>query len=395
MPNEKRLLFVLAAIQFTNIVDFMIIMPLGPQLMRLFDITPRQFSMLVSAYTFTAGIIGFFGAFFIDRFDRRKALMVVYAGFVLGTLACALAPGYGAMITARMITGAFGGLLGALVLSVVGDAIPMERRASAMGLVTAAFSVASVFGVPFGLYIASVFSWHAPFLFLAVVGVFIWFGIWKWVPAMAGHIQSAFDKPSPIVLVKSVAGSANLRLGLLLMMMIMFGNFTVTPFISPYMVANVGFSERELTYIYLFGGFATIFTSPWIGKLSDRHGAKNIYTIFVLLCLIPLLLITNLPVTPIPVVILITTSFFIFSGGRMIPSQTMIASAVDPAKRGAFLSFNSSVQQLSTAAASVVAGLIVTKNESGQLLNFQYVGYFAALMCVLSVFVARKIKAVS
>lgn len=385
----------LAAIQFTNIVDFMIIMPLGPQLMRLFDITPRQFSMLVSAYTFTAGIIGFFGAFFIDRFDRRKALMVVYAGFVLGTLACALAPGYGAMITARMITGAFGGLLGALVLSVVGDAIPMERRASAMGLVTAAFSVASVFGVPFGLYIASVFSWHAPFLFLAVVGVFIWFGIWKWVPAMAGHIQSAFDKPSPIVLVKSVAGSANLRLGLLLMMMIMFGNFTVTPFISPYMVANVGFSERELTYIYLFGGFATIFTSPWIGKLSDRHGAKNIYTIFVLLCLIPLLLITNLPVTPIPAVILITTSFFIFSGGRMIPSQTMIASAVDPAKRGAFLSFNSSVQQLSTAAASVVAGLIVTKNESGQLLNFQYVGYFAALMCVLSVFVARKIKAVS
>lgn len=395
MPNEKRLLFVLAAIQFTNIVDFMIIMPLGPQLMRLFEITPRQFSMLVSAYTFTAGVVGFLSAFFIDRFDRRKALLVVYAGFVVGTLACALAPDYGAMITARMVTGAFGGMLGALVLSAVGDAIPMERRASAMGLVTAAFSAASVFGVPFGLYIASIFSWHAPFLFLAILGLFIWAGIWYWIPAMAGHIQAAHQKPSPLELVKSVAGSSNLRLALLLMMMIMFGNFTVTPFISPYMVANVGFSERELTYIYLFGGFFTIFTSPWIGKLSDRHGAKNIYTIFVLLCLLPLLLITNLPATPVPVVLVITTSFFIFSGGRMIPSQTMIASAVDPAKRGAFLSFNSSVQQLSTAAASVIAGLIVTKNEAGQLLNFQYVGFFAALMCVLSVFVARKIKPVS
>ncbi len=395
MPNEKRLLFVLAAIQFTNIVDFMIIMPLGPQLMRLFDISPRQFSMLVSAYTFSAGVVGFLSAFFIDRFDRRKALLIVYAGFVLGTLVCALASGYTAMIVARMITGAFGGMLGALVLSAVGDTIPMERRASAMGLVTAAFSAASVFGVPFGLYIASVFSWHAPFLFLAIVGFFIWFGIWNWIPAMAGHIQSVHEKPSPAALLKSVAGSSNLRLALLLMMMIMFGSFTVTPFISPYMVSNVGFSERELTYIYLFGGFFTIFTSPWIGKLSDRHGPKNIYTIFVLLCLLPLLLITNLPVTPVPVVLMITTSFFIFSGGRMIPSQTMIASAVDPAKRGAFLSFSSSVQQLSTAAASVIAGLIVTKNEAGQLLNFQYVGYFAALMCVLSVFVARKVKAVS
>ncbi len=395
MLNEKRLLFVLAAIQFTNIVDFMIMMPLGPQLMRLFEISPQQFSFLVSAYTFSAGIVGFLAAFFIDRFDRRKALLVVYTGFVLGTLACALAPGYWALISARIVTGAFGGMLGALVMSVIGDAIPMERRATAMGLVTASFSAASVFGVPFGLFIASVSSWHAPFLFLAAIGVLILAGIWFWMPVMTGHIQSAANKPSPLVLVKSVAGSANLRLALLLMMMIMLGSFTVTPFISPYMVANVGFSERELTYIYLFGGFFTIFTSPWIGRLSDRHGTKKIYTIFGLLTLVPLLLITNLPQTPIVVVLLITTTFFIVSGGRMIPSQAMIAGAVDPAKRGAFMSFNSSVQQLSTAVASVIAGFIVTKNEAGQLLNFQYVGIFAALMCVLSIFVARNIRPVS
>lgn len=395
MPNEKRLLFVLAAIQFTNIVDFMIIMPLGPQLMRLFDISPAQFSLLVSAYTFSAGIVGFLAAFFIDRFDRRQALLTVYAGFILGTLACALAPGYGSMVAARIVTGIFGGMLGALVLSVVADAIPAERRATAMGLVTAAFSAASVFGVPFGLYIASLFSWHAPFLFLVIVGLFIWLGIYAWMPAMRGHIRVKVDVPSPLVLIKSVLGTKNLRFALGLMMVLMLGNFMVTPFISPYMVANVGFTEQELTYIYLFGGFITIFSSPWIGRISDRFGAKRVYTIFALLTTLPILLITHLGITPIYYVLIITSSFFVVSGGRMIPAQTMVAGAVDAGKRGAFMSFTSSVQQLSTALAAFISGLIVEKTADGSLTNFHWVGYLSASICLLSILLARRIKTVS
>lgn len=395
MRSEKLLLFILASIQFTNIVDFMIMMPLGPQLMRLFEITPRQFSLLVSAYTFSAGIFGFLAAFQIDKFDRKTALLFVYAGFLLGTFACALAPGYEWLIAARVFTGAFGGVLGALVLSVVGDTIPVERRATAMGLVTAAFSVASVFGVPFSLFIASVWSWHAPFLFLATSGLLILVGIWKWVPKMNTHVQEKTNRISPFALISSIAKEANLRLALLLMMTIMLGNFIVTPFISPYMVSNVGFTEKELTYIYLFGGLLTIFTSPWIGKLSDRFGPKRIYIIFVFINLIPLLLITNLPITPVPIVLLITTSFFIVSGGRMIPSQTMIAGAVDPSKRGAFMSFNSSVQQLSTAFASLLAGLIVTKNDAGQLQNYHYVGLIAAVLSLISILIVRRVKSVS
>lgn len=395
MPNEKRLLFVLAAIQFTNIVDFMIIMPLGPQLMRLFDISPAQFSLLVSAYTFSAGIVGFLAAFFIDRFDRRQALLTVYAGFILGTLACALAPGYGSMVAARIVTGIFGGMLGALVLSVVADAIPADRRATAMGLVTAAFSAASVFGVPFGLYIASLFSWHAPFLFLVIVGLFIWIGIYAWMPAMRGHIRVKVDVPSPLVLIKSVLGTKNLRFALGLMMVLMLGNFMVTPFISPYMVANVGFTEQELTYIYLFGGFITIFSSPWIGRISDRYGAKRIYTIFALLTTLPILLITHLGITPIYYVLFITSSFFVVSGGRMIPAQTMVAGAVEPSKRGAFMSFTSSVQQLSTALAAFISGLIVQKTAEGSLTNFHWVGYLSATICLLSILLARRIKTVA
>jgi predicted MFS family arabinose efflux permease len=164
--SERWLLLTLALIQFTHIVDFMILMPLGPQLMRLFAISPREFGFLVSAYTFSAGISGFLSAFVVDRFDRKKILIWLYAGFTLGTLACALAPSYPVLLAARILTGCFGGVLAAAVLAVVADAIPMERRGAAMGIVTSAFSAASVLGVPLGLYLASLFDWHAPFIFL-------------------------------------------------------------------------------------------------------------------------------------------------------------------------------------------------------------------------------------
>ena len=168
--NEKTVLFTLAAIQFTHIMDFMIVMPLGPQLMRIFNITPQQFGFIVASYTIAAGIFGFAAAFFIDRFDRRKALLVCSSGFAIGTIACALSPGYEMLLLARMATGAFGGIIGTLVLSIIGDLIPFERRASAMGMVMMAFSLASVFGVPFGLFLSNQFNWHAPFLLLGGLG---------------------------------------------------------------------------------------------------------------------------------------------------------------------------------------------------------------------------------
>jgi predicted MFS family arabinose efflux permease len=164
--KEKILLFILASIQFTSIMDFMIMMPLGPQLMRIFQINPQEFGFLVSAYTFAAGFSSFIGVFWIDNFDRKKALMNMYLGFLLGTLACALSPTYTILVLSRILTGLFGGLLMALVFSIIGDVIEEKRRGTAMGYVSTSFSLASVLGVPFGLFIASFWNWHAPFFFL-------------------------------------------------------------------------------------------------------------------------------------------------------------------------------------------------------------------------------------
>jgi predicted MFS family arabinose efflux permease len=393
--NEKRLLLVLAAIQFTNILDFMIMMPLGPQLMRIFNVGPASFSALVSAYTFSAGIVGFAAAFFIDRFPRKRMLELVYLGFLLGTLACALSPGYGWLLASRIFTGAFGGMLGALVMSVVGEVIPLERRARAMGQIMAAFSAASVLGVPLGLYLASVMSWHAPFFFLFVACLFIWGGIRMFIPPISTAVQQGRAPLSPIEIITTVIRQRNLRTALVLTLVMMLGNFTITPFISPTMVANVGFSEKQLTYIYLAGGFITLFSSPLIGKLADKHGPVRVFTIFILIAIVPILLITNMGPLPIPIALLVTSSYFVISGGRMIPAQAMVASAVEPAFRGSFMSLNSSVQQLGTAVAAFIAGLIMVRNEDGTLSNYPYVGLLAIALSLVSIGVARRIKVIS
>ncbi|MCB0581683.1 MAG: MFS transporter, partial [Phaeodactylibacter sp.] len=188
--KEKVLLFILAVVQFTHILDFMIIMPLGSQFMRIFDISPRQFSLIVSAYAGSAFVMGLFSAMFIDRFDRKQALLYTYIGFTVGTLACAIAPSYPVFLAARSITGAFGGILGALVLSIIGDTVPLKRRASAMGMVMTAFSVASVIGVPAGIYLAAEFSWRAPFLAVGAIAAGLTFCIFFFMPALRKHLES-------------------------------------------------------------------------------------------------------------------------------------------------------------------------------------------------------------
>ncbi|MES2836132.1 MAG: MFS transporter [Bacteroidota bacterium] len=394
LKNEKLVLFSLALIQFTHIMDFMIMMPLGPQLMRIFEITPAQFGLIVSAYTFSAGIFGFLGAFFIDRFDRKAALLFIYSGFIIGTLACAVAPTYHWLLAARVFTGMFGGVAGALILSIIGDAIPNERRASAMGIVMAAFSLASVFGVPFGLYMANKFSWHAPFLFIGCIGFAIIALISFVIPSMRNHIVAKLDRPGPLKVITNVTTNPNQLRALLLMFLLMLGQFSVIPFLSPYMVANVGFTEADLTYIYLIGGFVTIFSSPMVGRLADKIGRFKVFTLFVIISLIPLFGITNMPKVEMPYVLVITSIFFICAGGRMIPASTMVTSSVLPKQRGSFMSINSSVQQLSASLAAFIAGLIVQKNAAGELVNYNYVGYIAIAASLLAILVASKIKVV-
>jgi predicted MFS family arabinose efflux permease len=316
----------------------------------------------------------------------------MYLGFTVGTIACALAPNYMLLVLARALAGMFGGVISALILSIVGDTFTYERRASAMGAVMAAFSFASVLGVPFGLYLANTFSWHAPFFFIGGLGVIVFVLITLVIPQMNAHVKKDIKPSTPIQVITNITSNPNQLRALLFMVLLMFGQFSIIPFISPYMVKNVGFTEHQLMYIYLIGGGLTIFTSPLIGKMADKYGKPKVFTIFAFLTVIPLFLITNMPQIAIGWALLVTSMFFVTVGGRMIPAMTMITSTVKPQNRGGFMSINSSVQQLSASLASFIAGAIVMENTDGKIEYYNVVGYIAISAGIIAIFIGTKLK---
>lgn len=372
----------------------MIMMPLQEYLVPVFHINPRQFSFLISSYAFSAGVSSITASFFVDRFDRKKVLLFAYSGFIVGTFACAVAPTYSLLMLARIIAGIFGGLIGAQALSIVGDTFPFERRGAAMGILMGAFSLAAVIGVPSGLYLASVFSWHMPFVAVGSLGILILLMAIRYVPGMKLHLVKGV-KYEPLHVYKSILRNRNQQLGLLMMFTLIISHFSIIPFIAPYLENNVGFTKNNITLMYFLGGLVSFFTAPYIGKLADRYGKYNVLAIFLVLSIIPVYLITNMPRIPYYYVLFVTILFFIFAGGRMIPAQALITSVVLPQHRGGFMNINASLQQFGTALAAFVAGSIVIKNEINELMNYQYVGYLGILISLVCLFIARKVKPVS
>ncbi|HEX7955055.1 MAG TPA: MFS transporter [Burkholderiales bacterium] len=392
--NEKSLVLLLAAIQFTHIMDFMIMMPLGPQLMRVMLISPQQFGLLVSAYTLTAAIAALAVAFYTDRFDRRHTLAFLYVGFVISTLLCAIAPGYWQLLAARAIAGAFGGVAGATVHSIIGDAIPEQRRGAATGMVMSAFALSSIIGVPIGLVLAAHWSWRAPFFLLVAVSALVLVVAWKILPSMRGHIIEG-KTHRPLQQMKAVFGDANHLRAFAFMFTLMFAGFSVIPFISPYMVANVGLKETDLPYLYLFGGLATAFSSRYIGKLADRHGKRQIFTLIGLISIAPLLITTNLPPVPVWVAICASVIFMVFVSGRFVPAMALVISSVRPHLRGGFMSINSAVQQFGLGAASFLAGTLIGHDAGGTLTRYWLVGFIAVAATLLAIALAWRVKPVA
>ncbi len=393
--REWLLLFVLVAIQFTHVLDFVIMMPLGPQLMRVFEISPQEFGFIVSAYTFSAGVTGFLSAFFIDKFDRRTALLLLYSGFAIGTFLCGVAPTYLSLMLARIVAGGFGGVLGALIFAVIGDCIPEHRRGAATGTVISAFSLASVAGVPLGLYLANHFGWHFPFFMLAALSALALALAYKELPSMRGHLQTHATPETPIEAVRklyALVSVPNHLNALALMVVLVVGGFTVIPYISPYFVANVGMSESELPLIYFFGGAATIFTSRFVGKLADKFGKAKVFTCMSLSSIATIYALTNVPQVSLVLALVITTLFMITMNGRLVPAVALVTSSVEPKSRGSFMSINSSVQQLASGASSFVAGLIISKASDGTITNYNLVGWLAISATVLCLFLVKRIK---
>lgn len=392
--QEKILLGILATIQFSSIVDFMIMMPLGPQLMRIFEINPHQFGLLVSSYTFCAAISGFLASFFIDRYDRKMCLLFFFVGFSLGTLACAISPTYEILLFARGLTGVFGGVLSSLVLSIVSDAISYDRRGSAMGVIMTSFSMASILGVPFSLFLANAFSWHAPFVFLGGVSLILCGVIWFYVPNMRVHLMQARTKEPMHRTVTRILQNSNQRQALLFMASVMFGHFAIIPFLSPSLVANAGMTEAQLPLMYMAGGICTIFSSPMLGRLSDRFGKQTIFLWGALVTLIPYVVITHMGQTPLWAILAICAFFFVSSGGRMIPATALVSGTSLPQNRGSFMSIVSCVQQMASAISSYIAGLIITTDANGHLVNYNLVGYVAVAFTFIAIYLSRRIETV-
>ncbi len=387
--REKYFLLTLAGIQFSHVLDFMIMMPLGPILMREFGIGTHEFGLLVASYSFSAAISGLLGATFIDRFERKRLLLVMFTLFGLSTLACALAPSYMTLLVARGLAGMFGGVMGALVQTMVGDTIPFARRARASGTVSTAFSLSTVGGVPLSLWLANHLQWRAPFVFIAVlVVVFIFVGL-RVLPELRHHI-SAEKQAHPFSPMFAVLRDANHLRALLFSALLIMSGFTVIPYITVYAVSNVGISQNDIPFVYFAGGAATFFTARLIGRWADLRGKVRVYRLIAVAALVPLLLVTNLGAAPLWMWLVATTPFFILVSGRFIPAMAIITSSAQPHLRGTFMSLNATMQSFAMGLATTLGGFIITQDSTGMVVGYERVGYVAVAANLVAIwFVSR------
>ena len=388
------MLLSLAGIQFSHILDVMIIMPLAPMLMRTFHFTAVQFGLLISAYTFMAAISSILAAMVIDRFDRRRVMLSFFAAFIIATALCAAATSYHQLLFTRGLAGVFGGVLGSLVHVYIADCIPYERRGHATGKVTAAFSVAVILGVPGSLLLVNhipAIGWRAPFIVVAIIGTVMWWLAYKTIPSIPTRITDQ-RLSQTLIPMKQVLSHANHWRAFALMFLMVMGGFTVIPYITLYSTLNLQFPEKLLPLLYLSGGVFTFFTTQWFGHLADKHGKAKVFRIIAVIALLPVLAMTHVTSIPWWGVLCITTPFFVFVSGRFVPGMAIITSASVPHLRGTFMGINSAVQSAGSSVASLVAGFIITINPQGLIEHYNIVGYIACGAILITLWTVGNIK---
>lgn len=367
--RELWLLITLAGIQFTNILDFMIMMPLGPALTQLFGISDAKFGLLVSAYTLAGGVSGLAASTYIDRFGRKRLMLVLYGLFALSTLACGLASTYGELMAARISAGIFGGVLSALSQTIIGDVIPFERRGRAMGIVMTSFSVSTVAGVPLGLFLAAHLGWHVPFFGIAAMCVLLMVFAQLSMPVLNAHL--ALHAPaSSWTRIREALQDSNHQRAFMFSALLMFAGFTVIPYITIYMQTNVGLHADQIPYIYLCGGVATLVSARWVGRLADSWGKFKTFRVLAVAVVVPMLATTLLGPVGLLWALPVSTLFFVCMSGRMIPGMAMLTSAANPALRGTFMTLNSAVQSAAMGLAALVGGAIISRDAAGLVQHY-------------------------
>ena len=393
--RERWLLLTLASIQFTSVLDFMIMMPLGPQLTELFGISASEFGFLVSAYTFSAGLSGLLAATYIDRFGRKRMMLTLYPLFGAAALACSFAPTFAWLMVARVASGFFGGVLMALSQTIVAEVIPFERRGRAMGVVMTSFSVATVAGVPLALFLASHFNWHAPFLAIALMVSVCALGAAKTLPSLKGHLAAhpvGDSAPNMLANLRLVLVDPNHLRAYAMSASMVFAGFAVIPYIALYLQGNAGFKPEQIPYVYLTGGICTLISARLIGHWSDRAGKAYAFRRLALLMPMPLLAMTLSAGLPMVGVLLVSSVLFVVMSGRMIPGMALIGAAADPRRRGSFMTLNSAVQSLAMGLAALVGGQILGRDGNGHLTHYWMAALLGGGASLLSFVLASKLR---
>ena len=375
---------VISLLQFTVILDFMVLSPLGAILIDTLHITTSQFGLVVSAYAFSAGAAGLLTAGFADKFDRKKMLLFFYTGFIIGTLLCAVAPTYQLLLYARIITGIFGGVIGSISLAIITDLFKMEVRGRVMGFVQMSFAASQVLGLPIGLLLANHFGWHAPFWMIAGAGTILGIIIMLKMKPVDQHLHLKVEHNAFQHLLKTLARPDYAK-AFIATTLLATGGFMLMPFGSAYSINNLGITLAQLPLVYLITGFASIVFGPLSGKLSDKIGKFNIFCVGTVISISMVAIYTHLGITPLWELILLNVILFIGISSRMIASSALLTAVPDVKDRGAFMSINSATQQISGGVASLIAGLIVLQTNSGRLERYDILGYVVIASMIIAV----------
>ncbi len=378
--NELLIVSLLALVNFTHILDFMIMMPLGNMLMPKWNLNTQQFANVVAGYPITAFLSSFCAIFFADKFDRKNLLMFAYGGFLIATFLCGQATGYYSMMSARVLTGLFGGLIGAQVMSMIGDFIPYERRGRAMGILMSGFALASVIGVPLSLYLANHYAWNAPFYLIAGQGVILFVVLFKVLPNFRAHLAVPIKLHERYQHFKDIFKNQTQLIALSLGSLLMMGHFLIIPLINPYLVNNAKVDIKQTPLVYLFGGIATIITSNIIGKLADKYGKFKVFIISILFAFPIIFTVTHLPAWPLWIILVIFALWFSITTARSVPAQAMITQSVTTQTRGSFMSFNSCLQSLGTGIATMLSGHLTFNDHQGVIHGYANLGYLSMVV---------------
>jgi predicted MFS family arabinose efflux permease len=365
---------ILSILQFTVVLDFMVLSPLGAILMPQLHITTSQFGLVVSAYAFSAGASGILAAGFADKFDRKKMLLFFYVGFLIGTVLCALATDYYFLLAARVVTGIFGGVIGSIGFAIITDLFAFEVRGRVMAYAQMSFALSQILGLPIGLKLANMFDWHMPFWMIVGFGLIIGFAMFLYLKPVTEHLKIKSDRNAFQHLIKTFSVPDYLK-GYLVTTLLATGGFMLMPFGSAFSTNNLGIDVKQLPMVYFVVGLFTVPAAPIAGKLSDRIGKFKVFFVGTLLSCLMVAVYTPLGVTPIWIVILLSGIMFIGITSRMISASALMSALPQAQDRGAFMSINSSVQQISGGIASAIAGTIVYQSSDGILHNYEVLGY--------------------